>query len=151
MVMFLLGMSEPFAWVTALEQVPELLLNAFSALSSSPIMALLLINVALLIIGIPIETVPALAICTPIVAPMADKLGITPIQLGVVMCFNLVLGLITPPVGGVLFSICGVSGISLERLSKAIWLPFVLSLIVLLAITLIPGLTTYLPGLFGYK
>jgi TRAP-type C4-dicarboxylate transport system permease large subunit len=68
--------------------------------------------------------------------------------MGIVVCFNLVLGLITPPVGGVLFAVCGVSGLSLEKLSVAVWKPFWIALAVLLLITYIPRLSTFLPGLF---
>jgi len=146
-VMLLLGLSEPFAWVIAVEQVPQRLLEVMTAASSSPIVMLLLINVALLILGIPLETAPALTIVTPVIAPLAPSLGIDPIHLGVVVCFNLVLGLITPPVGAVLFSTCGISGISLERLSKGIWPPFLISLGVLLLVPFVPWVSTFLPRL----
>jgi len=76
------------------------------------------------------------------------QLGINPVHMGIIVCFNLVLGLITPPVGGVLFAVCGVSGLSLEKLSVAVWKPFWIALAVLLLITYIPRLSTFLPGLF---
>ena len=79
---------------------------------------------------------------------MAAQLGIDPIHLGIVVCFNLVLGLITPPVGAVLFAICSIANMSLERLSRGIWVPFFIGLGVLALITYIPALTTYLPHLF---
>ena len=84
---------------------------------------------------------------TPVIAPIAAQLGIDPVHLGIVVCFNLVLGLITPPVGAVLFSICSISGMSLDKLAKGIWVPFFLSLGVLALITYIPALTTFLPNL----
>lgn len=146
-VMLLLGLSEPFAWVIAVEQVPQKLLRIMLGASSSPVVVLLLINLVLLLIGIPLETAPALTIVTPLLAPLAGCMGINPIHLGVVVCFNLVLGLITPPVGAVLFSACGISGLSLERLSKGIWVPFLISLGVLLIITFVPQLSTVLPNL----
>jgi C4-dicarboxylate transporter DctM subunit len=147
MIMLLLGLSEPFAWIIAADQIPQLMINAISSISTSPYVILFLINVALIIVGIPIETAPALVIVAPIIAPMAAQLGINPVHLGIVVCFNLVLGLITPPVGGVLFAICGVSGLSLEKLSVAIWRPFWIAIVVLLLITYIPPLTTFLPQL----
>ena len=64
-----------------------------------------------------------------------------------IVCFNLVLGLITPPVGGVLFSICGITGLSLERLSRSIWIPFLIGMGALLIITYVPALSTFLPKL----
>ncbi|KYZ75032.1 hypothetical protein AXX12_15765 [Anaerosporomusa subterranea] len=147
MIMMLLGMSEPFAWIVAAEQMPQAIIEAISQVSTSPWVVLLLVNIALILIGIPMETAPALTIVTPVLAPMADKLGIDPVHMGLVVCFNLVLGLITPPVGGVLFAICGTSGISLEKLSKAIWIPFLIGIVVLLLITYIPSLSTFLPNL----
>lgn len=148
MVMILLGLSEPFAWVVAVEQIPQMLLDLLNQAHLAPIVVMLVINAGLLLIGIPLETAPALTIVVPVLAPMALKLGIDPVQFGVIVCFNLVLGLITPPVGGVLFSVCSITGISLERLGKAIWAPFGISLIVLLLITVFPPLTTFLPSLF---
>ena len=145
-VMLLLGLSEPFAWVVAVEQIPLRIMDVMAQVSSSSWVFLLLVNLALLLIGIPLETAPALTIVTPVLAPMAVKMGIDPIHLGVVVCFNLVLGLITPPVGAVLFSICGISGISLERLSRGIWIPFLLAAGVLLVVTFVPALSTWLPS-----
>ena len=146
-VMLLLGLSEPFAWVVAVEQIPLRIMETMAQVSTSPWVFLLLVNLVLLLIGIPLETAPALTIVTPVLAPMALKMGIDPIHLGVVVCFNLVLGLITPPVGAVLFSICGIAGISLERLSRGIWTPFLLAVGVLLIVTFVPQLSTWLPSL----
>jgi C4-dicarboxylate transporter DctM subunit len=148
MVMLLLGLSEPFAWVMAVEQIPQKMLAALAAFGNNPLLVLFLVNVALLLIGVPLETAPALTIVTPVLAPLAEKLGIDPVHLGAVVVFNLVLGLITPPVGAVLFSVCGISEISLERLSRAVWLPFLVGLAVLFLITFVPPLTTFVPGLF---
>ena len=145
MVMLLLGLSEPFSWIIAAEQIPQLIIGAIGQISSSPLVVLLLINLLLILVGIPLETAPAITIVTPVIAPMAAQLGIDPIHLGIVVCFNLVLGLITPPVGAVLFAICSIAGMSLERLSKGIWVPFFIALGVLALITYIPALTTFLP------
>jgi TRAP-type C4-dicarboxylate transport system permease large subunit len=148
MVMLLLGLSEPFAWIVAVEQIPEIMISAISQISTNPYVVLFLINIILIIIGIPIETAPALVIVTPILAPMAEQLGIDPVHMGLVVCFNLVIGLITPPVGAVLFAVCGMSGLSLEKLSIAIWKPFWIAMIVLGLITYVPALSTFLPRLF---
>lgn len=151
MIMLLLGLSEPFSWVVAVEQLPQMMVEAISQISSSPWVVLLLVNLALILIGIPIETAPALVIVAPVLAPMAEKLGIDPIHMGIVVCFNLVLGLVTPPVGAVLFAVCGISGLSLEKLSRAIWAPFWIAIIVLVLITYIPALSTFLPKLLMAK
>ena len=148
MVMLLIAMSEPFAWIVAVDQIPQLLLEWLTALTTSPWLILLLVNIFLLLLGIPMETAPALVIVTPVLAPIAAHLGIDPVHMGIVICLNLVLGLITPPVGGVLFSICGITGMSLDRLSRAIWPPFLVSLVVLAIVTYVPWLSTFLPRTF---
>jgi len=147
MVMLLLGLSEPFSWVIAAEQVPKFFIDGITSISSSPAVVLLLVNIILVIVGIPLETAPAITIVTPVLAPIAVKLGIDPLHLGVVVCFNLVLGLITPPVGAVLFVTCGISNLKIEQLAKGIWAPFFVAILVLILITYVPPLTTFLPHL----
>ena len=147
MVMLLIAMSEPFAWFVAVDQIPQLIVEWISHLTTSPYMILFLVNIFLILLGIPMETAPALVIVTPVLAPIALAVGIDPIHMGIVICLNLVLGLITPPVGAVLFAVCGMANMSLERLSKAIWPPFLVSLVVLGIVTYVPWLSTYLPRL----
>jgi len=148
MVMMLIAMSEPFAWIVAVDQIPQLVIGWLSKWSASPYVILFLINVFLLLLGIPLETAPALVIVTPVLAPIAASLGIDPIHIGVVICLNLVLGLITPPVGAVLFAVCGISNLSMDRLAKAVWKPFLVALIVLALVTYLPWLSTFLPKTF---
>lgn len=147
MVMLLIAMSEPFAWIVAADRIPQMLLEWISGVTTSPYVILLIVNLFLLLLGIPIETAPALVIVTPVLAPIATAMGIDPIHMGIVICLNLVLGLITPPVGAVLFAICGVSGVNMNMLSKAIWPPFLVSLVVLGIVTYVPWLSTFLPRL----
>lgn len=148
MVMMLIALSEPFAWIVAVDQIPQLVIEWLSNLTTSPFLILLLINLFLLILGIPLETAPALVIVTPVLAPIAASLGIDPVHIGVVICLNLVLGLITPPVGAVLFAVCGISNISMDRLAKAVWKPFIVALFVLALVTYLPWLSTFLPKRF---
>jgi C4-dicarboxylate transporter DctM subunit len=148
MVMLLIAISEPFAWIVAVDQIPQLLIDGISQLTTSPWVVLLLINIFLLLLGIPIETAPALVIVTPVLVPIAATLGIDPVHIGIVICLNLVLGLVTPPVGAVLFAVCGVGKISIDRLSWAIWPPFCVALVVLAIVTYVPWLSTFLPRLF---
>ena len=147
MVMLLIAMSEPFAWFVAVDQIPQMIVEWISTVTSSPYMILFLVNIFLILLGIPMETAPALVIVTPILAPIAAAVGINPIHMGVVICLNLVLGLITPPVGAVLFAVCGMANMSLDRLSRAIWPPFLVSMLALVIITYIPWLSTFLPKL----
>jgi tripartite ATP-independent transporter DctM subunit len=148
MVMLLIAMSEPFAWIVAVDQIPQIVIDFLSKLTTSPYIIMMLINIFLLILGIPMETAPALVIVTPVLAPVAASLGIDPVHIGIVICLNLVLGLITPPVGAVLFAVCGISGMSIDRLGRAIWKPFIVALIVLGIVTYIPWLSTFLPRKF---
>ena len=147
MVMLLIAMSEPFAWFVAVDQIPQMIVEWISSVTSSPYMILFLVNIFLILLGIPMETAPALVIVTPILAPIAAAVGINPIHMGVVICLNLVLGLITPPVGAVLFAVCGMANMSLDRLSRAIWPPFLVSMLALVIVTYIPWLSTFLPQL----
>ena len=147
MVMLLLGLSEPFSWIIAAEQIPQLIIGAIGQISTSPYVVLLLINLLLILVGIPLETAPAITIVTPVIAPIALQMGIDPVHLGIIVCFNLVLGLVTPPVGAVLFSICSIANMNLAKLSRGIWPPFILALGVLAMITYIPALSTFLPNL----
>ncbi|MFA6507560.1 MAG: TRAP transporter large permease [Treponemataceae bacterium] len=145
MVMLLLGLSEPFSWIIAAEQIPQLIIGGITQISTNPYVVLFLINIVLIIVGIPLETAPAITIVTPVLAPIAAQMGIDPVHLGIVVCFNLVLGLITPPVGAVLFVVTGMSGLKLDKLAKGIWPTFFIAIVVLLLITYIPSLTTFLP------
>jgi len=147
MVLLLLAFSEPFSWVIASEQFPQLMINLITSVTSSPFFMLLLVNLLLLLIGIPMETAPAIAIVTPVLAPIAVQMGVDPVQMGVIVCFNLVLGLVTPPVGAVLFVTCGMTGMKLEKLAKGVWPPFYIALAVLGLITYVPWLTTFIPNL----
>ncbi|MCX7635431.1 MAG: TRAP transporter large permease subunit [Syntrophales bacterium] len=147
-VMLLIGLCEAFTWVVAVEQLPARVLETLTHVSSSPYVFLILVNLFLLVVGVPLETAPALIIMAPILAPMAAKMGIDAVHFGVVVCFNLVLGLITPPVGAVLFTICGISGLTLEGLSRAVWRPFLIAVAVLAVVTFLPALSTALPRLF---
>jgi C4-dicarboxylate transporter DctM subunit len=147
MVMLLIAMSEPFAWFVAVDQIPQIIIEWISHVTTSPYVILFLMNVFLILLGIPMETAPALVIVTPILVPIGMAVGIDPVHLGIVVCLNLVLGLITPPVGAVLFAVCGMTGMTLDRLSRSIWPPFIVALVVLAVVTYLPWLSTFLPRL----
>jgi C4-dicarboxylate transporter DctM subunit len=151
MVMLLIALSEPFSWIVAADQIPQILIDWISKLTTSPYLILLLINIFLLLLGIPIETAPGLVIVTPVLAPIAASMGIDPVHIGIIICLNLVLGLVTPPVGAVLFAVCGVASISIDKLGRAVWKPFFVALIVLAVVTYVPWISTWLPKTFmGY-
>jgi tripartite ATP-independent transporter DctM subunit len=117
-----------------------------SGLSSDPIALLIIINIFLLIIGCFMETVVAILIITPMLMPIIAKVGIDPLHFGLVMVLNLMIGLLTPPFGVVLFVMAGVSGLPFERVVRAT-APFIVPLLVVLAlITFFPPLVTWLPN-----
>jgi TRAP-type C4-dicarboxylate transport system permease large subunit len=93
------------------------------------------------------DLTPALLILGPMLLPIAVKYGLDPVYFGVVMVVNLCIGLITPPVGNILFVACGISKISMGQMSRAIWPNIVIGIIVIFIITYLPWTITYLPGL----
>jgi TRAP-type C4-dicarboxylate transport system permease large subunit len=120
------------------------------SVSSNPLFFLLLVNILLLIVGCFIESGVAIIVLVPILAPVALKLGIDPLHFATVVVVNLCLGLLTPPMGVVLFVVCGIAKITLEEITKAVW-PFMLAiLIILFLITYIPSLTLVIPRYFGF-
>ena len=121
--------------------------NWIMSFTDSKVIFLLMVNIILIIAGCFIDANSALYILCPILFPIAQSLGIDAVHLGAVMVVNLALGLITPPVGVNLFTGCGVAGISLNDMIRKIW-PFVIAmLLVLLLITYVPAVSTFLPGL----
>jgi TRAP-type C4-dicarboxylate transport system permease large subunit len=105
------------------------------------------VNVLLLIVGCVMDLTPSLLILAPMLLPIAAKYNLDPIYFGVVMIVNLCIGLITPPVGNILFVACGISKISVADLSRAIWPNIVVGVIVIFIVTYLPWTVTYLPGL----
>jgi tripartite ATP-independent transporter DctM subunit len=115
---------------------------------SSPAVLLLLLNIVLLIAGCLMDTTCNIIMFTPILMPLIQAFGIDPVHFGVVMVFNLMIGLITPPMGGILFVTCRVAGLNLKEILKEIW-PFIIWLLVsLLIVTYVPQTVTWLPSLF---
>jgi tripartite ATP-independent transporter DctM subunit len=112
---------------------------------------LLLVNLVLLIVGCFLDTGAAIIIFGPILAPVALALGIHPVHFGLVVVLNLVIGLLTPPVGAVLYVACGVGKINLERLVRALWPLILIEVGVLFLITYVPFLVTAIPSMFFVK
>ncbi len=145
-VMLVLGASELFAWILAAERVPVRLAEAVLAASQSPWVVLLLVNALLFVLGIWLEPAPLLVILVPVLAPLAARVGIDPVHFGTVVVINAVVGLITPPVGASLFVVSSVGRVPVDRVSRAAW-PFVaMAVAVLLLVTYVPPLSTWLPG-----
>lgn len=149
LVVIILASTTLLGYVLALEQIPTKVSVALLQLSSSPWVLLLLINLFLLFVGCFIDAAAAILILAPILVPIVDQVGISPVHFGVIMVLNLMIGLLTPPVGGLLYIVSEVAQMRFEVLVKAV-LPFLPPLLVSLAlVTYIPWLTLWLPSLFG--
>lgn len=148
-VLFLIAAASAFGYLMTVLQVPSMITNALHTLSGSKIFVLLTINVLLLLLGTIMDMAPLILIMTPILLPVATHIGMDPVHFGVMLVFNLSVGLITPPVGSVLFVGCAIGNISIERMSRSI-IPFYIPMIlVLLLITFVPSLVLWFPGLFN--
>jgi C4-dicarboxylate transporter, DctM subunit len=147
-LMVLVGFANLFAWIMAVEQIPQLIADSLLSLTQNKYMLLILINLLLIFVGAFMETIAALLILFPVLLGVAVEVGIDPIQFAIIVVMNLVIGLTTPPVGVCLFVASSIGKISLERISRA-GLPFLLvSFLVLLLVTFVPEISLFLPGLF---
>lgn len=148
-IMFLIGASSVMGFVMTFTGIPEAISNTVMSVSDNPIIILLLMNLILLVVGTFMDMAPGILIFTPIFLPIAQSLGMDPIQFGVIIVFNLALGTITPPVGTVLFIGSNVSNVGVEKIIKEA-IPFYLAIIVtMLFVTFIPALSLWLPTLLG--
>ncbi|MDI6764789.1 MAG: TRAP transporter large permease [Thermodesulfobacteriota bacterium] len=144
-LMLVIANSATFGWILANHQVPQAVAQIFLSISNNKWVILLLVNIFLLFVGTFMETTASLIILTPILFPLAVKVGIDPIHFGLVMVLNLVIGLITPPLGVCLFIACSIAKITLEQIVKAI-LPFLIAaILVLFIVTYIPELSLWIP------
>ena len=139
--LYLMGFSQVFSSVLALERIPELLANAILSLTDNSFILLLLINVFLLIVGCFIDNIPATIILTPILLPIAESAGVDPISFGIIMTMNLAIGFVTPPYGIDLFMAMQVGGIKMGEMLRPVLFMILGLLVVLLSITYIPALT----------
>jgi len=146
-VMFIVAAASIFAWILTSNRVTEQFAAIVLTITENPILILLMINVILLIVGCFMETIAAITILVPVLLPIVVKLGIDPVHFGVIMVLNLMIGLLTPPVGMVLYVLARVSELSFERCMAAT-APFLIPLgIVLLLVTFVPAITMWLPTL----
>lgn len=140
---FLVGSSMVFAWILAAERIPQMVAQTLSAVTTNPILLLLLFNLLFLFVGTFMEAISAIIILTPILLPVAAAVGIHPIHLGIVMCVNLAIGFITPPVGACMFIACTIGKISVERFTKAIWPFLITNIVTVLIISVFPKLVLW--------
>jgi len=148
-ILLILGASNLMGQVLAREQVSRSLGQWLTTLTENPLVFLLLLNVLLILLGIFLEAPPVILVLVPILMPIISQYGIDPVQLGVIMILNLMLGSLTPPVGAVLFVVGSITRRPMGELFRGI-LPFLIPLgVVLLLLTLFPVIVTFLPTLIG--
>ena len=148
-VMILIGFAAAFGAVMTYMQLPMRITEAFTSISDNKYVILMCINIMLLLIGTLMDMAPLILILTPVLLPVTNALGIDPVHFGMIMLVNLGIGLITPPVGSVLFVASAVSKQKIEQVVKAM-LPFYFVLfLVLMIVTYIPAISLFLPRLFG--
>ena len=149
-VMLLVGAAMAFKTVAALAHTPELLASALLGITENPLLLLLLVNLLLFVVGMFLDAGPAIIILGPILAPIFTSLGVDPVHFAIVMTVNLTIGLLTPPMGLVLFATSAVSGLRVETIARAV-LPFLaVEMLVILLVTYIPALSLTLPRLAGF-
>ena len=148
-ILFLISASSAMSFVMAYSGIPAAISTGIMSISTNKYVILLLMNIILMVVGMFMDITPAILIFTPIFLPIAQSLGMTDIQFGVMLIFNMCLGNITPPVGSVLFVGCGISKISIEDVTKTLLPYFAVLFLLLLAVTYIPALSLGVPKLMG--
>jgi tripartite ATP-independent transporter DctM subunit len=149
-VMVILAAGSVLAWLFAIDHVPEQLAAFFTTLGgNNRYLILLIVNVFLILVGMFMDMTAALIILAPVLAPVAVKVGVDPLHFGVMMCINLSIGLITPPVGACLFVAASISKLKYEEVIREVWPFIIVEVVVLLMLIYIPELTMVVPRLLG--
>ncbi len=148
-ILFLISASSAMSFVMAYAGIPEAISNGLLSLTENKYIIFLLMNLILLVVGMFMDITPAILIFTPIFLPIAMKFGMSDIQFGVMLIFNMCLGNITPPVGSVLFVGCGIGHVTIEQVTPKLIPYFVVLIIALLMVTFIPGISLWIPQLLG--
>ena len=149
-ILLIVAGASIFGYLITLTKVTDNVSALVLSITTTPWIVLLLVNIFLLIVGCFMETIAAITILVPVLLPLMDKIGVDPVHFGLIMVLNLMIGLLTPPVGMVLYILARVANISFERTTKAC-LPFLIPLLVSLAlVTYWPSMVMFLPNLF-YK
>lgn len=147
-ILFIVAISGVFGCLMARSNIPTVLAETVLSISENPLIVMLLLNALLLVLGMFMETITAIIIVTPVAMPLILSVGIDPMHFGVIMVLNLMIGLLTPPIGMCLFTVARVADIPLFSLIKAtapFYVPLLLSLLILI---LFPQIVTFLPSLF---
>ena len=148
-ILFLISASSAMSFVMAYAGSPAAISNALMAVSDNKYVIFLLMNIILMVVGMFMDITPAILIFTPIFLPIAQSLGMSDIQFGVMLIFNMCLGNITPQVGSVLFVGCGIGGVSIEKVTPKLIPYFAVLFALLLLVTYVPALSLGIPSLMG--
>jgi C4-dicarboxylate transporter, DctM subunit len=149
-VMFIIAAASAYGWVLVQQQIPNAVIDGMLSLSTTPWVVLLLINIVLLVLGLFIEPIAIMLIATPILLPLAAKIGVSPEHLGVIVVLNLMIGLVTPPVGLCLYAVASVSREPMGEIVKELW-PYLIALLAVLAlVTYVPAVALWLPRQLGF-
>jgi tripartite ATP-independent transporter DctM subunit len=148
-VMILIGFAAAFGYIMTLMMIPQQITAAFTSISKEPWAILLMINVLLLVLGTLMDMAPLILIMTPILLPVVTSIGVDPVHFGMIMMVNLGMGLITPPVGAVLFVGAAIGKVPIEAVTKALIPFFGAMLFVLGMVTYVPAISMWLPRAFG--
>jgi C4-dicarboxylate transporter DctM subunit len=144
-ITFIIASASLYGWLLAREGVPQLFTNLFLSISREPWAILLMLNVMLLLLGCLMETTALLVILTPVLMDLVTQVGIDPVHFGVVFTLNLMIGLLTPPVGMTLYVMVSLSEVSVGDFTRECAIFMLALLVVLILITYVPGLVTFLP------
>lgn len=147
MVFLLIATSTAFGWVLTVLNVPSAVAGWLTSITQNKYVLLTLVNIFLLIVGMFMDMAPAIIICTPILLPIMMKFGVNPIHFGVLLMFNLGIGLCTPPVGNALFVGCAVGKAKIEEIIKPLMVCYIPMLVILFLITFFPQIVMFLPNL----
>jgi tripartite ATP-independent transporter DctM subunit len=149
-ILFVIASAKTIGWLFVIEQIPQTFANLFVAITENRYIFLLIVNILLFIVGMIMDPAVSILILGPILAPAAINMGVHPLHFALIMCINLTIGLATPPLGFILYVTCGITDLSVERLTKAIF-PFILAeAIVVFLVTYIPFIPLWIPKLLGY-
>jgi tripartite ATP-independent transporter DctM subunit len=148
-VLLIVSMASIFSWLLTILQIPQTIATFIASLTTSAAVVLVLIAIFVLLCGLVIDTLPALIILVPVLGPVVDQFGLNPMHFAIMVVLNLTIGMVTPPVGPVLFVVSTVGQTRLEHLAKAIVPLLIAELVVLVLVIAFPGLCTIVPGWFG--
>lgn len=148
-VLFVVALSAPFAYFMTTKNIPTIIAQSVLSVFSSKVALVLMMNVILLFLGCFLETQSIILLVTPIFLTMIGPMGLTPVELGIIIIVNTSIGMITPPMGVNLFVACGIAKVSLEQVSRRLAPYLIAELIVLLVISYLPATISWLPGALG--